>query len=260
VILARDRTINPICIQPCLHACDSPLSQLRHHSPPFASLKKEILKGANWIWANLSANEDKRALAPTPNPEILRHQIPHRHHTVPQDVVIPGPQPVNMADPYNNPNHGYYPSQPPLLPHPTSPGAGQQDYGGPFFEDFLPSPTPPADPLAPIEEEKRRRNTAASARFRVKKKERELALEKTAQEMTEKVVHLESKVQGLETENKWLRGLIVEKNKNVDGAPETKFESSSRTGSKNGEKVKGKGGEKARSPGKRTDGVGTSRS
>jgi hypothetical protein len=165
-----------------------------------------------------------------------------------------------MADQYNNQNHGYYTNQPPLLPHPTSPGTGQ-DYGGPFFEDFLPSPTPPADPLAPVEEEKRRRNTAASARFRVKKKERELALEKTAQEMTERVVQLEGKVQGLETENKWLRGLIVEKNRNVEGAPEkARGEGVSRDLIKSGERVKGKGGEKARSPGKRTDGVGTSRS
>jgi hypothetical protein len=249
----------PICIQPCLHACDGHFRNigiiLRHLFP-----QEKILKDTDGIQANLSANEDHRALAPTPNPEILQHPLPHRHHTAAQGVSISGTQPINMADPYNNPNHGYYTNQPPLLPHPTSPGAGQQDYGGAFFEDFLPSPTPPADPLAPVEEEKRRRNTAASARFRVKKKERELALEKTAQEMTDRVVQLESKVQGLETENKWLRGLIVEKNRNGDGAPETKVEGSTRSGSKGGEKVRGKGGEKARSPGKRTDGVGTSRS
>ena len=62
------------------------------------------------------------------------------------------------------------------------------------------------------EEDKRRRNTAASARFRVKKKQREQALERTAKEMTEKVDRLESRVQQLEMENKWLKGLITEKN------------------------------------------------
>jgi hypothetical protein len=62
------------------------------------------------------------------------------------------------------------------------------------------------------EEDKRRRNTAASARFRVKKKQREAALEKSAKEMSEKVSILESRVQQLETENAWLKGLITEKN------------------------------------------------
>jgi hypothetical protein len=62
------------------------------------------------------------------------------------------------------------------------------------------------------EEDKRRRNTAASARFRVKKKQREQALEKSAKEMTEKVTSLENRIQQLETENKWLKNLIMEKN------------------------------------------------
>ncbi|GAB7355018.1 hypothetical protein MBLNU459_g5622t1 [Dothideomycetes sp. NU459] len=62
------------------------------------------------------------------------------------------------------------------------------------------------------EEDKRRRNTAASARFRVKKKQREQALEKTSREMSEKVSVLEARVGQLEMENKWLKGLITEKN------------------------------------------------
>jgi hypothetical protein len=65
---------------------------------------------------------------------------------------------------------------------------------------------------ASAEEDKRRRNTAASARFRVKKKQREQALEKSAKEMTERVTSLESKVSQLETENKWLKNLLVDKN------------------------------------------------
>lgn len=62
------------------------------------------------------------------------------------------------------------------------------------------------------EEDKRRRNTAASARFRVKKKQREAALEKSAKEMQDKVSSLESKISQLETENQWLKKLILEKN------------------------------------------------
>jgi len=95
------------------------------------------------------------------------------------------------------------------------------------------------------EEDKRRRNTAASARFRVKKKQREQALEKTAKEMTEKVSVLESKVTQLEMENKWLKSLITEKNESSADitAMYKKFT---------------KENLEARSTGERTDGVGTS--
>lgn len=62
------------------------------------------------------------------------------------------------------------------------------------------------------EEDKRRRNTAASARFRIKKKQREQALEKSAKEMNDKISGLENRVSQLETENKWLKNLLVEKN------------------------------------------------
>ncbi|CAJ0646480.1 1916_t:CDS:2 [Entrophospora sp. SA101] len=61
------------------------------------------------------------------------------------------------------------------------------------------------------EEDKRRRNTAASARFRVKKKLREQVLERSAKEMALKVELYEGKIKELELENKWLRSLIVEK-------------------------------------------------
>ncbi|KAI8136895.1 hypothetical protein BJV82DRAFT_637675 [Fennellomyces sp. T-0311] len=61
------------------------------------------------------------------------------------------------------------------------------------------------------EEDKRRRNTAASARFRMKKKMREQALEQTAKEMTVKADELEKRVKELEMEAKWLRALVIEK-------------------------------------------------
>ncbi|KAK4451817.1 regulatory protein cys-3 [Podospora aff. communis PSN243] len=66
------------------------------------------------------------------------------------------------------------------------------------------------------EEDKRKRNTAASARFRIKKKQREQALEKSAKEMTEKVTALEGRISALETENKWLKSLVTEKHGGKD--------------------------------------------
>lgn len=61
-------------------------------------------------------------------------------------------------------------------------------------------------------DDKRKRNTAASARFRIKKKMREQALQRTAYEMTEKSKRLELHIKNLEREIGWLKALVVEKN------------------------------------------------
>jgi hypothetical protein len=58
-------------------------------------------------------------------------------------------------------------------------------------------------------EDKRRRNTLASARFRLKKKEREAAMEKKAKELDDKVSELERECESLKKENQWLKGLVV---------------------------------------------------
>ncbi|KAI8066804.1 hypothetical protein BC940DRAFT_257386 [Gongronella butleri] len=65
--------------------------------------------------------------------------------------------------------------------------------------------------LVSPEDDKRRRNTAASARFRLKKKMREQALEQKAKDMSTKCEQLEHRVRELEMEAKWLRALVVEK-------------------------------------------------
>jgi hypothetical protein len=77
------------------------------------------------------------------------------------------------------------------------------------------SPDSPEDPKNAVEialsaaEDKRKRNTAASARFRLKKKEREAALESRAKELEAKVSELERECEGLRRENGWLKGLVV---------------------------------------------------
>lgn len=65
------------------------------------------------------------------------------------------------------------------------------------------------------EEDRRRRNTAASARFRMKKKQREQTLERTVRETTEKNASLEARVAQLEMENRWLKNLLTEKHEAV---------------------------------------------
>ena len=62
------------------------------------------------------------------------------------------------------------------------------------------------------EEDKRRRNTAASARFRIKKKQREQNLEKTVKEINDENSELKAKLNQMEQENNWLKNLITEKN------------------------------------------------
>ncbi|KAG0167323.1 hypothetical protein DFQ28_005180 [Apophysomyces sp. BC1034] len=67
------------------------------------------------------------------------------------------------------------------------------------------------DHIVASEDDKRRRNTAASARFRIKKKMREQAMEQTVRDMTTKSEALQSRVNELELEVKWLRGLLIDK-------------------------------------------------
>ncbi|KAI1328097.1 hypothetical protein F5Y16DRAFT_165610 [Xylariaceae sp. FL0255] len=88
------------------------------------------------------------------------------------------------------------------------------------------------------EEDKRRRNTAASARFRVKKKAREQALEKREKELSDKVGALETRVQSLETENKWLRELVMEKNGGSETAVSVMLDKQKTTKSKESSKAK----------------------
>jgi hypothetical protein len=85
-------------------------------------------------------------------------------------------------------------------------------------------PTSPPDEYSSMPpstaEDKRRRNTAASARFRLKKKEREAALEKKAKELEVKVSELEKECEGLRRENGWLKGLVVGVTGGVSAPPQ----------------------------------------
>ena len=97
------------------------------------------------------------------------------------------------------------------------------------------------------EEDKRRRNTAASARFRVKKKQREQALEKSAKDMSDKVQALEGRINQLETENKWLKNLITERGERKQTDGEDVAALWEKYSEEKGDRIKGE----------RKDGVGT---
>ncbi|KAF8527961.1 hypothetical protein BU17DRAFT_34879, partial [Hysterangium stoloniferum] len=57
-------------------------------------------------------------------------------------------------------------------------------------------------------EDKRQRNTAASARFRIKKKQRDLNLERTVSDLTSRAEELERVATNLRRENTWLKELV----------------------------------------------------
>ena len=84
----------------------------------------------------------------------------------------------------------------------SSPSGEQSSDGASPAADSTMTPLTPA-------EDKRRRNTAASARFRLKKKEREAALEKKSKELEMRVMELDRECEGLRRENGWLKGLVV---------------------------------------------------
>ena len=78
-----------------------------------------------------------------------------------------------------------------------------------------PDPThaiPAMEPaVSEADEDKRKRNQAASARFRQKKKQREQQLVESSRDMQERTKALKAENEGLKKENDFLKKLLVEK-------------------------------------------------
>ncbi|KAK9366920.1 hypothetical protein V1509DRAFT_211970 [Lipomyces kononenkoae] len=143
---------------------------------------------------------------------VLPHQV-SPHHSQPSNPSNPGAQ--NMYTPLLNGTPGPVTGSPaPLVyggnPAPVGPNPTGLTRANSSADLHQFSPEEASRVAA--DEDKRRRNTAASARFRVKKKQREQQMERTAKELQEKVQQLEAKIMQLEMENKWLKNIVVEKN------------------------------------------------
>lgn len=78
-------------------------------------------------------------------------------------------------------------------------------------------------PKGPMDEEKRRRNLAASARFRQKKKIREQQLEQQTKELCDRAGELEDRISELEKENNFLKALLTEKDADMTSQQKKKF-------------------------------------
>ncbi|KAL3459270.1 hypothetical protein BJX64DRAFT_206297 [Aspergillus heterothallicus] len=156
-----------------------------------------------------------------PQMNQMHNQMPvqnARFHAMPQQHQAQAPaavsrMPVNQSSPTSPTTSS--PSQPSITaPSPSTATSPTAAAPAPKRKNTQKTPTLSVEEVARVaaEEDKRRRNTAASARFRVKKKMREQALEKTVKETTEKNAALEARVTALELENQWLKNLITEKN------------------------------------------------
>lgn len=65
------------------------------------------------------------------------------------------------------------------------------------------------DTAQAVAEDKRRRNTEASARFRLKKKERLESMEQTMNQLQQRAEVLEKEAGELRRENGWLREMVI---------------------------------------------------
>jgi len=99
-----------------------------------------------------------------------------------------------------SPNAGYNIPAPPDVPYAES--AASSTYSLPEEDEILQQPG---------EDEKRKRNLAASARFRQKKKLREQQLEKVTRDLTQRADELEARILELEQENDFLKAMLTEK-------------------------------------------------
>ncbi|KAF8584512.1 hypothetical protein K439DRAFT_1294867, partial [Ramaria rubella] len=72
---------------------------------------------------------------------------------------------------------------------------------------------------AAILEDKRQRNTAASARFRIKKKQKSLNLERTVSDLTSRAEELEKEATNLRRENTWLKEMVIMKGRQSRAGP-----------------------------------------
>lgn len=136
-------------------------------------------------------NFDNTNPSPYTHTNVLPTPVQTQHHFFPNTSTVTSPTAI----------------EPPTPTNATNTAQKRKASSSPLNVESLEE-----DSRAAAEEDKRRRNTAASARFRVKKKQREQALEKSAKEMSDKVAALEGRINQLETENKWLKNLVTEKN------------------------------------------------
>jgi hypothetical protein len=126
--------------------------------------------------------------------------------------LYPADIPLRSPPALVSPPNGYFP---PPSDVPYAESAASSTYSVPEEEEGFPQ-------LA--EDEKRKRNLAASARFRQKKKIREQQLEKITAELNDRADELESRIVELEQENDLLKAMLTEKVDTMTDADRVRFD------------------------------------
>ncbi|PPQ66113.1 hypothetical protein CVT26_010914 [Gymnopilus dilepis] len=194
------------------HAYASMLSQ-----NPYPSMNPSPGFYGNFLHHNPMPPAPPTQLPPLSSLDFPWHALPHQH-------MQPGPGPI---PPHYGQHQGPLGTGPPL----------------PFIDTTLNNPGPSSEPARTnrrvqrspstprgghsghstsspeveqtegerqaIAEEKRRRNTAASARFRIKKKHKTLELERSVSDLTGRAEELEREAADLRRENGWLKEIVM---------------------------------------------------
>jgi hypothetical protein len=139
-----------------------------------------------------------------------------------------GPSSAPLYPQFNHPQSSgfYHPALPQYTqPAPAYPSWSQPNYNAPFTASKLQiSPAQASIPQSdgkhasqPVStaEEKRRRNTEASARFRVKKKLKTVHLQRTVDDLVGRAEDLEREAAELRKENSWLKEIVMLKGRNI---------------------------------------------
>jgi hypothetical protein len=145
-----------------------------------------------------------------PEDPLNLHHHHHHHHAAANGTAAVSAGPPLYPVTTTASSATYSPTSPSSVPSPSASYPFPSSVAGPSSGNDEPE----GEFTGAIEEDKRRRNTAASARFRLKKKEREADLEKKTKDMSSRCDELHKRIGALETENRWLRELITERSRN----------------------------------------------
>jgi len=180
-------------------------------SPPYTTATAPDITAQLDLWTNLAFSSDE-PLRAMPNSLDDLMALGESSYTFEEEDDAPPPPSASGGGGHDNILDVL--STLGLDPFLVPPGADEEDEDE--DDGSLPAPKRARTssgkgepPVLNAAEDKRRRNTAASARFRAKKKEREAALEKRSKELEGKVGELERECEALRRENGWLKGLVV---------------------------------------------------
>ncbi|KAF7975748.1 hypothetical protein HWV62_8531 [Athelia sp. TMB] len=153
------------------------------------------------------------------------HQVPQQPLQGHFNPVQQQYSPPTMQMPYGTSSHHQLPHIATMTPttsssssNPSTRTSAPTSRGGTAVSEGVSSPEQAdqgSDEPASVTEDKRRRNTVASARFRIKKKQRSINLERSVSDLTGRAEELEREATELRRENGWLKEIVMLKGRSL---------------------------------------------